>query len=214
MRLGIVSDTHNLLRDEVLQVLQGCDAILHSGDISKPEIIHALEAIAPVYAVRGNADKDGMDFLPPFLDQEILGLHVYMTHKKKDLPGALEDYDLVVFGHSHQYMETRLGHTLLLNPGSCGPRRFYQPITMAVADVEGTNIRITRLEFAHEAAKTPSGDMRSVIETVLREYARGKGHQAIADKYGIEPEIAEQIIRLYVTHPGVTVEGIMRKMGI
>ncbi len=214
MRLGILSDTHNLLRDEVLRALEGCDCILHGGDICRPDIVHALEKIAPVYAVRGNADKEGMEFLPQYRNEEIMGLHVYMTHKKKDLPQDLTCFDLVVFGHSHQYLENRMGSTVLLNPGSCGPRRFYQPITMALIDIHEEKIQTTRIEIAHQEQKRPSGDMRSTIEIVLREYQRGNGHQTIAEKYGLEPETAEQIIRLYVTHPGVTVDGIMTKMGL
>ena len=71
MRLGILSDTHNLLRSEVLSALDGADCILHGGDICRPDILHALEKIAPVYAVRGNADKEGMDFLPAYRDMEL-----------------------------------------------------------------------------------------------------------------------------------------------
>ena len=129
MKIGILSDTHDLLRAEVTENLKGCDAILHAGDISSRKILDQLKQIAPVKAVRGNNDKEWAEHLPLFLDFELGGLRFFMTHKKKDLPVDLSAYDVVVFGHSHQYAEMRQGNTTLLNPGSCGPRRFHQPIT-------------------------------------------------------------------------------------
>ena len=103
MKIGIISDTHGLLRPEVTKALEGCGAILHGGDITGPEIIEKLESIAPVYVVRGNGDRDWAEHIPLFLDFELAGLRVYMTHRKKDLPDDLSEYDLVVFGHSHKY---------------------------------------------------------------------------------------------------------------
>ena len=108
MKIGIISDTHNLLRPEVVKALEGCEAILHGGDITGPEIIEKLEEIAPVRAVRGNGDREWAEHVPLFLDFELAGLRIYMTHRKKDLPEDLSRYDLVVFGHSHKY-EERLG---------------------------------------------------------------------------------------------------------
>jgi putative phosphoesterase len=134
-KIGILSDTHGLLRPEVIQGLQGCEAILHGGDINRQDIIDQLNTIAPVYVVRGNNDKDWAEHIPMFLDFQLYGCHIYMTHKKKDLPQDLSDYDLVVYGHSHRYEQKSSGKTLLLNPGSCGPRRFHQDITMAIAEV-------------------------------------------------------------------------------
>ena len=96
MQIGIISDTHDLLRPEVLKNLQGCDWILHGGDISSRKILDQLEAIAPVKAVRGNNDKDWAETLPTFLDFERGGLRICMTHKKKDLPDDLSPYNLAV----------------------------------------------------------------------------------------------------------------------
>ena len=147
MKIGIISDTHGLLRPQVLTALEGCDYILHCGDINKPEIIEELEKIAPVYVVRGNNDKEWAEHITQFLDFDLAGLKIYMTHKKKDLPDDLSGYDLVVFGHSHKYSENWLGKTLLLNPGSCGPRRFDQAITLAVIDVSDKNMTVTAIEI-------------------------------------------------------------------
>ena len=222
MKIGILSDTHDLLRPEVKEVLVSCDYILHSGDISSRKILDQLEQIAPVKVVRGNNDKEWAEGMPMSLDFELAGLRVYMTHKKKDLPKDLSAYDLVVYGHSHQYASSWLEYgggkrTLLLNPGSCGPRRFHQPITLAMMMVreDGWDVqRIDILPFAVEAIPKTDGDIRQKIEIVVRETQRGQSVQAIAVKHGLESVLVEQIARLYLTHPGVTVEGIMTKMGL
>lgn len=216
MKLGIISDTHNLLRPEALAALEGADAILHAGDINSQQILDQLQTIAPVYAVRGNADKEWAEHLPPFLDFELGGLRIYITHKKKDLPPDLSPYDLVLIGHSHQYSETRQGSALIVNPGSCGPRRFHQPITLAIAEVESGSIKISRINIAHAAPapKIDPNDIAAQIEITIREFEKGRSTKKIAEKYGLDPELTEHIIRLYVTHPGVTVDGIMTKMGL
>lgn len=134
-KLAILSDTHGLLRPEVLTILRACDVILHGGDINKREIINELQSIAPTYVVQGNNDAAWSMDLPLHREMELFGLHIYMTHKKKDLPKDLSDFDLVIYGHSHKYEERSEGETVLLNPGSCGPRRFDQEITMAVVEM-------------------------------------------------------------------------------
>ena len=153
MKLGIISDTHNLLRPEVLSAVTGADVILHAGDISSQTVIDQLQMIAPVRAVRGNADKDWAEHLPLFLDFELDGQRIFMTHKKKDLPKDLSEYDLVITGHSHQYSETWQGSTVMLNPGSCGPRRFTQPITLALAEICNHEIRITKINIPHTSSE-------------------------------------------------------------
>lgn len=216
MKLGIISDTHNLLRPEVLAALSDVDAILHAGDINSQGVLDRLQEIAPTYPVRGNADKEWAAALPLYLDFELGGLHIYMTHKKKDLPPDLSPYDLVLIGHSHQYSETQQGSTLIVNPGSCGPRRFHQPITLAIAEIESGSIRISRIDIAHTAPvpKIDPNDVAAQIEITIREFEKGCTTKKIAEKYGLDPELTEHIIRLYVTRPGVAVDGIMTKMGL
>ena len=231
-KIGILSDTHGLLRPEVLQALQGCSAILHGGDINRQEMIDRLEQIAPVYVVRGNNDKEWAEHLPEFLDFELCGLRIYMTHKKKDLPKDLSSYDLVVYGHSHKYEERQEGRTELINPGSCGPRRFNQDITLAVLEVdeEGINRRmgrlsgtrsesffeIRRIDISH--GKAPALNMEKLqkkdIEKVISEIKKRRSVAEIATKLGMDQNLTEQICRLYLTHPGVDAEGIMAKMGL
>lgn len=223
MKVGIISDTHDLLRPEVIEALQGCDTILHGGDISSQRILDRLEQIAPVKVVRGNNDKDWAEHLPLFLDFELGGLHIYMTHKKKDLPGDLTAYDLVICGHSHQYAEVwqesvGKNRTLLFNPGSCGPRRFTQPNTMAILRIDPDGWVIKQVRIPHssgdKAPKIDSGNICKQIEVVVRDTEKGLSVDSIAQKRRLDPALVEQIVRLYVTHPGVTVDGIMTKMGL
>ena len=223
MKIGILSDTHDLLRPEVSERLQGCACILHGGDISSRKILCQLEQIAPVKAVRGNNDKDWAEALPLSLDFVLAGLRFYMTHKKKDLPKDLSKYDLAICGHSHQYAEVwlppvHMRRTLVLNPGSCGPRRFGLPITLALMEIGADGWQVKRIDLPHGAKEAfpgrETGDIRQRIEIVIRETQKGRPVGEIAKKYGIDPALAEQIARLYVTHPGVTAEGIMTKMGL
>ncbi len=223
MKIAILSDTHGLLRPEVLAQLQGCAAILHGGDISTQDVLDRLGAAAPVFAVRGNNDGDWAAGLPLRLAFELGGLRFCMAHKKKDLPEDLSAYDIAVCGHTHRYAETWLPgadarkRTLLLNPGSCGPRRFGQPVTMAMLTVAPDGWSAARVDLPHgarEAAPEPGADIRRQIETVMRETRKGWSPAEIALRAGMDAALAEQIARLYVTHPGVTADGIMTKMGL
>ena len=223
MKIGILSDTHDLLRPEVTDVLQDCDYILHGGDISSQHVLDQLEQIAPVKAVRGNNDKEWAEYLPLFLDFELGGLRIYMTHRKKDLPEDLSPYNLVVYGHSHQYAsvwEEPAGktRTLLLNPGSCGPRRFIQPITMAILRIDPDGWDVKQIRIPHtakeKAPKFDSGNIYRQIEVVVHDTEKGLSVDFIAQKHGFDRDLTEQIVRLYVTHPGVTTDGIMTKMGL
>lgn len=218
MKIGVLSDTHDLLRPETFTALQGCEYILHAGDISSPGLLDRLFQIAPVKAVRGNNERGGTESLPPFLDFELAGLRVFMTHKKKDVPGDVSAYDLVICGHSHRYAEARAGRTLLLNPGSCGPRRFHQPITLAILTVDGGVLTVERIDIPYapkEAApKIDPGNVKAQIELVIKETQKGRGPREIAQRSSLDPALTEQIARLYVTHPGVTADGIMTKMGL
>lgn len=217
MRIGVLSDTHGLLRPEALSALEGCEAILHGGDINRQDVIDALARIAPVHVVRGNNDRAWAEHLPMCLDFSLGGLRVYMTHKKADLPADLTPWDLVVYGHSHRYEESRRGRTLLLNPGSCGPRRFNQAITLAVLEVGDGDIRVNRIDIPH-GGRTPAApkptDLKAQIEAVMRETEKGRGPGEIARRHGWDAALVKQIARLYVTHPGVTADGIMGKMGL
>ena len=136
-RIAVLSDTHGLLRPEVLTAIDGCDAIIHGGDINKPEIIERLQEIAPVYVVRGNNDKEWAEHIPATLTFRIEDCRFFLVHNKKEVPKTLTGIDAVIFGHSHKYFEQTIDGRLWLNPGSCGKRRFDQEITLAILTVDG-----------------------------------------------------------------------------
>jgi putative phosphoesterase len=137
MRVGVLSDTHGLLRPEVLTLLAGCDRILHAGDVGESEILAQLREIAPVVAVRGNTDSGPeAGELPPSVAGDLEGLPYRMVHRREDVdPNWMKDLRLLVFGHSHRPELEWQGACLLLNPGACGPRRFSYPLTLAILTV-------------------------------------------------------------------------------
>ena len=150
MKLAILSDTHGLLRPEVTEQLKNVDAILHGGDINKQSIVDALEQYAPLYVVRGNNDKEWAQHIPHDRTVALGGLVFFLVHNQKDVPADLSGVDVVVFGHSHKYSQTEKGGVLWLNPGSCGPRRFHQEITMMTAEIADGALRVEKGVLPHE----------------------------------------------------------------
>ena len=152
MKLAILSDTHGLLRPEVAERLKTADAILHGGDVNKPSIVDQLKQYAPLYIVRGNNDKEWAEQLPHDLTVTLGGVTFYLVHNKKEVPADLTGVDAVVFGHSHKYLLEEKDGVLWLNPGSCGPRRFHQEITMMMAEAEDGTLRVEKIVIPHETA--------------------------------------------------------------
>ena len=150
MKLAILSDTHGLLRPEVLEHLKTADAILHGGDINKPAIVDELRQYAPLYVVRGNNDRSWAEAIPHHLTVTLGGVTFCMVHNKKELPADLGGVDAVVFGHSHRYVQEERDGVLWLNPGSCGPRRFRQEITMMTAEITDGILRVEKIVIPHE----------------------------------------------------------------
>ena len=150
MKLAILSDTHGLLRPQVVEHLKTADAILHGGDINKPAIVEQLQQYAPLYIVRGNNDKEWAEDIPHDLIVTLEGVTIFMVHNKKEVSADLSGVDVVVFGHSHKYVQEEKDGILWLNPGSCGPRRFHQEITMMMAEIEGGKIQVEKIDTPHE----------------------------------------------------------------
>jgi putative phosphoesterase len=133
-RIGLISDTHGLLRKEALQALRGSELILHAGDVGKPEILEELRKIAPVVAVRGNVDTEPWaQALPETAVAEAGAALIYILHDVNalDLNPAAAGFHVVVSGHSHKPGKTQRDGVLYINPGSAGPRRFQLPLTVA-----------------------------------------------------------------------------------
>lgn len=287
-RIAVISDTHNLLRPEVAEVLKTCEVILHGGDISGPQTLEMIRGACGgsvgggsvgssgacggsassggkasgsgascqvggtgnFYVVRGNNDRDWAADIPYTLEVTLFGRRFFMTHKKKDIPANV-DADVVIYGHSHRYAQEYKDGTLFLNPGSCGPRRFNQAITMAVLTipdpVEGNSedskqfssgggnlpsegksgerqgcygITVEKIEIPHSPLKTSAAVTAKeqvsadLIRKIGADLAKNRTVAEIAARRGVSRELTEQIVRLYVTHPGVTAEQIMSKMGL
>lgn len=139
-RIGLISDTHGLLRPEALAFLQGCDHIVHGGDIGSQRILDDLAAIAPVTAVRGNNDTGPWaEVVPETALIEVGGLRLYAIHDLAELriDPAVEGVRVVVSGHSHRPLAQMRGDVLYINPGSAGPRRFRLPIAVAELLLDG-----------------------------------------------------------------------------
>ena len=138
MKTALISDTHNLLRPEAIGALQGCDLIIHAGDIGNPDILAQLAKIAPVHAVRGNNDLSSpwAKDLPDLLTCTLNGWHTLLVHDIADVPADLDpDIKLIITGHSHKPLIEWRGDRLYLNPGSAGRRRFKLPVTLALLDI-------------------------------------------------------------------------------
>jgi putative phosphoesterase len=132
--IGVISDTHGLLRPEAVEALRGCDRIIHAGDVGSPDVLDQLRRVAPVVAVRGNVDKGAWALaLPRTATIDLGGQTIYMLHilGDLDLKPAAAGISAVVYGHSHKPSIEERDGVLFLNPGSAGPRRFRLPVTVA-----------------------------------------------------------------------------------
>jgi putative phosphoesterase len=148
--IGVISDTHGLLRPEALAALAGSKMIIHAGDVGDPQILETLRAIAPVVAVRGNIDKgEWADKLPETEWVEHGGVSLYVLHdvNQLHLDPATAGLRVVISGHSHQPSIHTSHGVLYLNPGSAGPRRFKLPITLARLSVTGEKIEAERIDL-------------------------------------------------------------------
>lgn len=317
-RVGVISDTHGILRPETAEILKTCEIILHAGDVGKPGVLRQLRDIRDTYAVRGNVDsgrfrefyareterrkcaedvkicakefedsraggfevqaggfeaKAGgfearadkfeagraelLEHLPEELEIELFGFRIYMIHDKKQIRKDLPGVDLIICGHSHKYEVGRLGNTVCLNPGSCGPRRFRLPVTMMLLTlypaehrleterIDCLDIPVMGKGTSHEenpvwiseegkaagvheepavrtgqrgAAKAPGEikipeqNMYRLVRQIMKDVDAGRRIAEIAARNHIDERFAEQVCRMYLTHPGVDVDGILDRM--
>lgn len=157
MRIGLISDTHGLLRPEALQALAGVEQIIHAGDIGAAEVLDGLRAIAPVHAVRGNNDRGTWATrLPDRLALELGGSPVLVLHDLNDLGGDAggSGARVVVSGHSHKPGVTEREGVLLINPGSAGPRRFRLPVTVGHLIIAAGSARAEILDLSRPSTKS------------------------------------------------------------
>lgn len=148
MRIGVISDTHGVLRDEVLNNLEGCNYIIHAGDVGGEEIVERLDKIAKTFVVRGNNDGDSWGVKLPYCKEiEMDETLIYVVHKRDEVPQELRGVDIVIYGHSHKYSEEKIDNIIYLNPGSCGRKRFSLPLTMAIVEINIDRIDIFKIDL-------------------------------------------------------------------
>lgn len=153
--LGVISDTHGLVRTEAVHALNGAELIIHAGDIGSPDVISQLETVAPVKAIRGNNDRElWAQAFPETQMVEVGGVSIYVLHNldELDLDAKAAGFDVLIFGHSHRPLAERRGGVLYLNPGSAGPRRFDLPVSVARLRVSRNSIKA---ELVH--LRVPAG---------------------------------------------------------
>jgi len=151
--IGLISDTHGLLRPQALRALEGSDLIVHAGDVGDPEILETLKTLAPVFAVRGNVDTEPWGVALP--ETEVIETDhatIYVLHDVHalDLDPAAAGFHIVVSGHSHKPSRTEHGGVLFLNPGSAGPRRFDLPVTVALLHMDMAPWKIDFIDLLGE----------------------------------------------------------------
>jgi putative phosphoesterase len=148
--IGVISDTHGLLRPQAMRALEGSDLIIHAGDVGDPEILKRLKTLAPVFAVRGNVDTDPWALALPETEVIELGpTTIYVLHDihALDLNPVAAGFHIVVSGHSHKPAQTERNGVLYLNPGSAGPRRFDLPVTVALLRLDQSPRKIDFIDL-------------------------------------------------------------------
>ena len=218
MKIAIISDTHSLLRDEVMEKIRECEIILHGGDIASKETVEAIEKLGRAYFVRGNADKDWAEDIPYEREVEICGYRFYMVHKKSDIRKDLSGIDFVIYGHSHKYEQKTEYGINYLNPGSCGPRRFTQPVTLMLMEIDekskAWNVEKVDLSpILKKGAKLPpQKEMDILIKSIVKDMNANKSVEKIAERNRVDRALVEEILQIYTTHPGIDVDGILNRM--
>lgn len=157
-QLGLISDTHGLLRNEAIEALRGSELILHAGDVGDPEILKKLRSIAPVIAIRGNIDTDPWaDTLPATEAVSAAGVNIYMLHNLESLDLVPEGagFAIVLSGHSHKPMQELRRNVLYINPGSAGPRRFQLPVTVARLDLTAHPLQAEIISLETKSSTPP-----------------------------------------------------------
>ena len=221
-KIGVLSDTHGLLRDEVIDTLKGCEAIIHAGDIDGPGVLNKLKEIAPVYAVRGNADKDiWSDDLPHTLSVALFDTNFLVIHNKKHLMEDLSNQKVIICGHTHKYHEEYKDGRLWLNPGCCGHRKPSQPITLTVIEIsDNGDIVPQKIELSpitgsrtkRSGQNSLPGNIDVVLKKAIKMIKADQSVEEIAESCRISNNLSEMICRMYLTHPGIDLDGMIRRL--
>ncbi len=219
IRVGIISDTHGVLREDVKEVLRTCSHIIHAGDMDRSFIVSELTPIGKLYAVRGNCDGEWASSYLDTYPFSIGGVKFFLIHNRKKVPYPRPKVDVIVFGHSHKYFYEEKDGILWLNPGSCGRRRFYGDLTMAVMTIQNGSYEVEKITLDSEeenSRKLSKENQLSIamIQKILVSMQKGKQINQIAEELSLRAEVVENVCRIAVTHPGVSAEGIYNKMEV
>lgn len=220
-KIAVISDTHSLLRPEIIEKIKECELVIHAGDIASKEAVEEIEALGTAYFVRGNADKGSWAHrIPVSRELELYGLKIFIIHNCRQIKNDLSDKDIVIYGHSHKYSEEYKGNVCYFNPGGCGPKRFHQEITMAVltineADKSFSFEKVNCLPVLTAGSeKLPNKDMARLINKIMKQMDAGRPVDEIAKKNQIDEELVNQILQIYTTHQNIDVQGILDRMDI
>jgi putative phosphoesterase len=220
-KIAVISDTHSLLRPEIKERLTECELILHAGDISSQETVDEIMECGKTYFVRGNADKGHWaETIPATREFDLYGLQIYMIHNRKLIKDDISGKNIVIYGHSHKYLRTDKDGVCFFNPGSCGPRRFHQEITMAILTVDERDgsFSFEKVDVSpilkSDSVKLPEQDMAKLVRNIMRQMDAGKTVEEIAKKNRVDIQIVNQILQIYTTHQGIDVQGILDRMEI
>ena len=220
-KIAVISDTHSLLRPEITEKIKECELILHAGDISSKETAEETEALGVTYFVRGNADRGTWaNKIPVSREIELYGLRIFIIHNLKQIKEDVSGMDIVIYGHSHKYSEEYQANVCYFNPGSCGPRRFHQDITMAILTIDEADksFSFERVDcspiLTAGSEKLPDKDMAKLIDRIKKQMDAGKPVDEIARKNRVEEKMVKQILQIYTTHRGIDVQGILDRMDI
>ena len=241
MKIAVISDTHNLFRPEVREIISKCDGVVHAGDVNSKKVLDEIKASVgaevPFYVVRGNNDREWARDLPKSAQFVLGNVKFFLVHDRKDVPKDLDKVQVVVYGHSHKYAEEMVEGRLWLNPGSCGKRRFRSAVTMAILHLESEVCkekmrfgdfsgqfgeiawRVEKIELDIETSLAKKvdfseGKLVGIVTEIFERMDKGQTISYIARKVGMEEELVEQICRIRVTHPGVTPSGVVDKMEV
>lgn len=224
-KAAVISDTHGILKPEVIEIIGTADLALHGGDIADQKTFDRLNEIAKVVAVRGNCDGEWARDIPNEAFFELCGRKIYMVHNKKKASDKAENADIIIYGHSHKYEEKAAGGKLWLNPGSCGARRFGMPLTMAVLefDTENRDFLVKRIDLSAKgqrdvlgsgSSKFGDGNLQETVAMVVGDLKRGKSVENIVKARRLDRALTEQICQIYFTHQGIDVQGVLDRIEI
>ena len=215
MRIGILSDTHGLLRQEVIDGLKGMDMIIHAGDIDNQSVVDQLKDLySSLTVVRGNADKEWAEHIPQEAWLEILGNKLYVIHNKGKISCDVGDADIIIYGHSHKYSLMEKNGQIWFNPGCCGKRKKDQEVSFAILEIRGKkdfDFRKIVIGKGEETEKLPK-DIDKIISKAMMFTDKGMSYEDIATKLKISEELSEIICRMYLTHPGIDVYGVLQRI--